>query len=459
MSTALTSMMAVKESDYRSLISGRMIAWKTDFFMPFGQSFALANASIIESQMISYWGRCDRCQAVESADLPQISQLTGWGLDALSVQMEQQGFIFIACLRIHKLSRPVEITVYNNVGFTPLNPVIITDDVDSVLSESIFQRRKLELLESRPPLHSELIQLEKLLTQSTISLSIQPLLNKIHQLLGWGYSSKTDSDIDWVEDIAAVGNSSDGHNFEKVVRRSLIFLGFTNSINNHKASLDPESTGGAGGLDFYCDTPYQVVGECKASKTDTVPDGTPAQLVKLGFKILGEKYPPCIKILMVAGTLTTAANQTARGNSMNVIRPETLQKLVQLQIAYPGAIDLIALKPCLTAEPFGDEADNKINIFIAKILSNLQLRSDIIELVKDSLDRSQKDSESVEALYAIFIYNQSEQKLSQQEFRDILVELASPLAGYLGKLEKEQFYFLRSLNLSSLNCLEASVNH
>jgi hypothetical protein len=423
MSTALTSMMAVKESDYCSLISGKMIAWKTDFFMPFGQSFALANASTIEPQMISYWGRCDCCQAVESADLPQISRLTGWDLDALNVQIEQQGFILIACLRIHKLSRPVETTVYNNVGFTPLHPVIITDDVNSVLSESVFQRRKLELLESLPPLHSELIQLEKLLTQSTNSLLIQPLLNKIHQLLGWGYSAAaTDPAIAWVEDIAAIGNSSDGHNFEKIVRRSLICLGFTNSNNNHKASLDPESTGGAGGLDFYCDTPYQVVGECKASKTDTVPDGTPAQLVKLGFKILGEKYPPCIKILMVAGTLTTAANQTARGNSMNVIRPETLQKLVQLQIAYPGAIDLIAMKPCLTAEPFGEEADNKINIFIAKLFSNLQLRSDIIELVKDSLERSQKDSASVEALYAIFIYNQSEQKLSQQEFRDILVD-------------------------------------
>jgi hypothetical protein len=68
------------------------------------------------------------------------------------------------------------------------------------------------------------------------------------------------------------------------------------------------------------------------------------------------------------------------------------------------------------------ELNNKLNAFIEGILNNLQLRANIIKLVKDSLNRSGKNSESVEALYSIFTYTQTDQKLSQQQFRDILVE-------------------------------------
>jgi hypothetical protein len=450
MSVTLTNVMHIHESDYNSLILGRIISWPTDFFMPVGQSFALTTVPTSETQLIAYWGQCDQCQTIESAaDLLKLGKLTGWSLDALDLQLQQQGFILIAYLRIYQLSQPTEITIHKSVGFSPLNPVIIADDLKPVLSQSIFQRRKQELVELLPPEHGELIQLEQILFESNYSLSLNSLTSKIHQFLGWhnSFPSTPEIKFSWIAEIAAIGNSSDGNGFEKIVRQSLVFLGFGNSINNYKASLNPDATGGAGGLDFYCDTPYQIVGECKASKTDKVPDGTPAQLVKLGLKILGETYHQCIKILMVAGELTNDANQTAKGNCMNVIRPETLQKLVQLQANHPGAIDLLALKPCLISAPFGEEADEKLNVFIEGISKNLQLRSNIIGLVKDSLDRSGKNSESVEALYSVFTYTQTEQKLSQQQFRDILVELSSPLTGYLGKSEEEQFYFLRSLDL------------
>ncbi|WP_198920685.1 hypothetical protein, partial [Anaplasma marginale] len=56
--------------------------------------------------------------------------------------------------------------------------------------------------------------------------------------------------------MAKVGNSSDGNEFEKLVRKGLIKLGFGNSNTNPKTSLDPDATGGAGGIDFYCETPY-----------------------------------------------------------------------------------------------------------------------------------------------------------------------------------------------------------
>jgi Domain of unknown function (DUF1802) len=448
MSIKLTSALILSERDYAHLVTGRNITWITNFFMPIGQSFALISTVSLSPLSIIFWGECTQCQSIESIeDLPQLAQLINWDLDQLKTQFQSQQIILVACIRIYQLSQPIEIEPSKTSGFIPLDPAIIADKSNPVIPENIFQRRKLELTDLSVPQHWELIQLEEILTKSVSLTLVEPLVNQIHQFLGWRSSPSLilDSDISWVTDIANIGNSSDGNNFEKIVRKSLIFLGFDNSLNNKQASLNPDATGGAGGLDFYCDYPYSVVGECKASKTDSVPDGTPAQLVKLGLKILGEQYHHYIKILMVAGKLTIPANITAQGNQMNVIRPETLQKLVQLQIDYPGSIDLLALKPYLTSEPFGEAADDKVNMFIANIYSNLQLRSNIIELVKTSLERSGKDLDSVTALYSAFTFNQYERKLSEQQFRDVLVELSSPLTGYLGKSEDEQFYFLRSL--------------
>jgi Domain of unknown function (DUF1802) len=449
MSVTLTSALILSDRDYSHLVTGRNITWVTNFFMPVGQSLALTSVSLSPPSII-FWGECKQCQAIDSIDdLPQLAQLINWDLDQLKAQFQSQGIILVACIRIYQLSQPIEIKPSKTSGFIPLDPTIIADKSNPVIPENIFQRRKLELTDLSMPQHWELIKLEEILTKSVPLTVVDPLLRKIHQFLGWRSSPALISDLDlsWVTDIANIGNSSDGNNFEKIVRKSLILLGFDNSLNNKQASLNPDATGGAGGLDFYCDFPYSVVGECKASKTDSVPDGTPAQLVKLGLKILGEHYHHCIKILIVAGKLTSPANITAQGNRMNVITPETLQKLVQLQIDYPGSIDLLALKPYLTSEPFGEAADDKVNMFITNIHSKLQLRSNIIKLVKTSLKRSGKDIDSVAALYSAFTFSQNEHKLSQQQFRDILVELSSPLTGYLGKSEDEQFYFLRSLDL------------
>jgi hypothetical protein len=58
---------------------------------------------------------------------------------------------------------------------------------------------------------------------------------------------------------------------------------------------------------------------------------------------------------------------------------------------------------------------------------------------------SDEDKKSVESLHSIFNYTQPQNQMTREKFRDILIELASPLAGYLGKSEEDQFYFLRSL--------------
>jgi hypothetical protein len=247
-----------------------------------------------------------------------------------------------------------------------------------------------------------------------------------------------------------VGNSSDGNEFERLVRKGFIKLGFSNSGDNEnlRDSLNPEKVGGAGGLDFYCDIPYSLVGECKATKTEKVPDGTAAQLVKLGYKHLQRQYNRCIKIIMAAGELTEDAELTASGNEMNVIRPETLQRLVELKAKYPGSIDLLALKPCLSEEPFGEGADGKLNRYIDTAWSNIKLRSHLIQLVK-------KANREVGIEYLSGSYDSSDSPrpiFNLQEMHEILVELSSPLTGYLGRgkgsdWRGDRFYFLRDLTI------------
>ncbi|WP_449419612.1 tetratricopeptide repeat protein [Phormidium nigroviride] len=263
-------------------------------------------------------------------------------------------------------------------------------------------------------------------------------------------TAQPEPDLDWIKTIAKVGNSSDGIAFEKLCRKSLIELGFGNSNTNPKASLDPESTGGAGGLDFYCETPYQVVGECKATKSETVADGTPALLIKLGHKHLQEKYNCCIKIIIAAGQLNKDAKKTAIGNHINVIRPETLQKLVELKAKHPGSINLLELKPYLEQKPFGEDADKKVNAYINKILEEIKLRSHIISILKQWLENTGHERISVDFLFGAYTFHKPPKQLSREDFHEILIELSSPLIGYLGRIKgeslgRDSFYFLRDL--------------
>ncbi|MBP0019223.1 MAG: DUF1802 family protein [Cyanobacteria bacterium SBLK] len=254
------------------------------------------------------------------------------------------------------------------------------------------------------------------------------------------------NDLEWIDNIVKIGNSSNGHEFERLVRKSLIFLGFSNSNENSKASLDPETTGGSGGLDFYAEKPYPVVGECKATKTEKVPSKTAGQLIELGYKILPDCYESCIKIIFAAGELTSHTEQTTLNHKMNVIRPETLEKLVQLKAAFPGTIDLLTFKTCLEREPFGEAADTKVNEYCDRILAELKIRSQFVEIVKQT---KQNLIEFV-ALKGIYTHLYSSYNLNEQQMYNILIELSSPLTGYLGR-EKgkewrgDRFYFLRDL--------------
>ncbi len=406
-----------------------------------------------ETVSIQAWARCELCQIIDSTELLiALSSLTIWTKEALQETLKQRQNIFLAYLRIYHLPKAIEILVKRNSQFVALPQPITASDANPVLSDRIFNLRKHQLETRQPPLHPELENLQSAIASLAITNpSATELDRDIKAFLGWSSDQSTnpvDSDLAWIHTIADVGNSSDGHAFEKLVRKGLLQLGFTGS------GLDPDSTGGPGGMDFYCEYPYRIVGECKATKSYKVPDGTPAQLLKIGMNHLGKvQYDCSIKLIVAAGDLTFYALRTATENYMNVIRPETLQRLVEMQVHYKGCINLIELKQCLQNDPFG-LADDKINNYIEKVCQNIKLRSHIVQVLKNYLEATKYEPAGVEGLHGAYVGSHPPQSLESSEIHEILLELSSPLTGYVGRIKGEnwrgdRFYFLRDLPITN----------
>ncbi|MGI8503078.1 MAG: DUF1802 family protein [Hassallia sp.] len=412
------------------------------------------------------WARCEyhwRINPEQKHLLPKIAQSTIWNLSALEHMFEQYQVLKLLMLRVYRLSNYCIVNVPPEPGafYWSKSEDLITTASDRdipVVYEANFNKRKTLLLTGNVYPYRDIEALQFQCEQiSDKNPDVQRLNHDINQFLGWFSvppTEKPDTTLDWINDIAQVGNSSDGNEFERLVRKSFIKLGFSCSNTNPKANLDPEKLGGSGGLDFYCESPYPVVGECKATKTEKVTDGTAAQLIKLGYKNLQQQYKNCIKIIMAAGELNEHALLTTVNNEINVIRPETLQTLVELKHNYPGSIDLLELKQCLEKKPFGDNADSKINNYINNILQNIKLRSHVIKAVKE-LGESERGYETVEIRVqynAVFAKEQT-LKLEDEAAHDLVIELSSPLTGYLGRIKgndwrSDRFYFLRDLPTS-----------
>ncbi|MEC4806100.1 MAG: DUF1802 family protein [Jaaginema sp. PMC 1079.18] len=410
------------------------------------------------------FAECQQCQIIEdSQELERLSQLTMWTKLGLEQQLATRSRLFFAYLRVYRLPEPREIP-FNPEALDTLGKFLgIATKVDfnnrnyPVLDNTIFAQRQSRISQRLPPPHPQLEALQAQLTQIPANRGTQALRRDLEALIH-GIPSPPEtpqSELAWIQQIAPVGNSSDGHDFEKLVRRSLIFLGFSNNRQDSKVSLDPNATGGAGGIDFYCELPYPVVGECKASKHDAVPNRVTAQLIHLGVTHLGQdQFDRSLKIILAAGTLTPAAEQAAVQNKMNVLRPETLQRLTELKAAYGGAIDLLKLKPCLEETPHGEAADAKVNRYIDTIWQDLKLRSHLVHTVKTYLTRADTKVAKIDAIHASYCMSQPPRNLQPKEMHEILIELSSPFAGYLGRekgdnWERDRFYFLRDFPLEA----------
>jgi hypothetical protein len=433
----------------------------------------LAQASIAQHQSdtiaIEAWGKCvDYKMLYEAEQLEALSRLTIWTKDFLKNALQQRQNLLLAFLQVYRIPEPIKLPTTKIpperfgkfVGLPILDkelqkPIKVTQLLP-VLSNLDFAQRKQQLEKLEPPLHPELEDLHSAIAQLSATFPAAKALEAdLNAFLGWTSDrtqKSSDLDLLWISSIAKIGKSSDGYEFEKLVRKSLIKLGFSNSRNDPKASLDPESTGGAGGLDVYCDKPYSLVGECKASQYESVSNGVSAQLINIGTDRLGKStFEQAIKVIFAAGKLTSTAKNVAIQNEMNVMLPETLQKLVELKAKHPGSINLLDLKSYLQSEPFGEESDQKLKAYISKVQQKIKVRSHVVEVVKQHLQNANAIDATADALHAAYAWSKPAVPLDSKPFRYILFELASPLAGYLGhrkdKDNSDRFYYLRDLKL------------
>lgn len=133
-------------------------------------------------------------------------------------------------------------------------------------------------------------------------------------------------------------------------------------------------------------------------------------------------------------------------NQISVIRPETLQNLVEMQTRHPHSIDLLKLKECLQAA-YG-LANEKVEQYLAEVRQQIELRSHLVGVVKNYQENTSLDSAGVDALHTAYSSSSPPLPLTAAEMHEILIELSSPLAGYLGR-EKgsdwrgDRFYFRR----------------
>ena len=394
----------------------------------------------------SYWAQCVSCQqVVDETAIAAIGDRTIWQTEALRHHLQNSGKLFLSFLRVYRLSKAVSITeapicdqLYK---FLPLPQYIEADSQQPVLSNDEFVATKQAFF--APP-ETEANERDR---SEPENITPEDILNS----------------PDWISKISEVGNSSDGHTFEKLVRKGLIALGFSNTVEQPEASLDPEATGGAGGIDFYADQPYSIVGECKATETEKVQGDPCTQLHKLGLKYLsGEDYNRSVKLILAAGKITGHANKIAIGHKMNVLRPETLQALVTLKDKYENAVDLSDVKAYLQAPPFGTDADNKIQALVQQWKNefkqneqSVKQRQQVIQTIKalsaQTIHKGQKAFIVVEVRAH---YNATFKPwISDDATEEMLIELSSPFFRLLGRKQlpgdRERFYIIQDMPLAS----------
>ena len=171
----------------------------------------------------------------------------------------------------------------------------------------------------------------------------------------------------------------------------------------------------------------------------------------MGITHLGKKtFDRSVKIIFAAGSLTSHAQKAAVQTQMNVMTPTTLQRLITLKAHYPGAIDLRQLERCLNQEPFGEDSDCKINTYIDSIEQRIKTFAHIVSTLKNYLESQSFQEVGIDKFHVVFDLSHPAQKYSEEELYSMMVELSSPLSGYLGRIKGhdwrgDRFYFLRDL--------------
>ena len=475
-SIVINTALRLPAPDIEALLQGRMIAAMSQTFINPGRQFALypANVSMYllpveqyyhssflaiaqtilanldsETVVIKAWARCELCKMIDdSKSLEALSRSTIWTTEALQKILAQRQNIFLTYLRVYQLFEPIEAPMQSNSQFVALSQAVTVTETTPVLSDRIFSIRKHQLENYQPPLHPELEELLGALTQLNNS-STHQLEHDITTFLGWTSEALPLSKLQpaWINTIADLGKCSQeldekksnyqaGTDFENIVRDSLEFLGFT---------VDEAYKGGAGGLDLFCSKPYPLVGECKAGKS--IPSRSAEELIKLGGMRLDEaQFQAAAKLIIGPGKPSKDVLTASQKFRISIINPMTLQKLVELQAKYPGSVNLIEFKKYL--EP--GQIDEKIDQYIETVLKDIKLRSHLVQLVRNYLQNTGMEATGVDALHGAYFGSNPPQPLTTEEMHEILIELSSPLTGYLGRIKgsnwtSDHFYYLRNL--------------
>jgi uncharacterized protein YeeX (DUF496 family) len=486
---SLPTALCLPAPEIEALIQGRTIAAMPKMFIRPGQRFFLypaeSSTNIISIEQyyhtnflpsvqytnkqnpaqtisIKTWARCELCQILDKTKLLNIvSQLTIWTPEAFEAIIQKQQNIFLAYLRVYHLSHVCEVAVNPNLQeklgrFVSLPNMNASED-NPVLNDRTFAQRRKQLENLEPPLHPELEELQSILAPLAITRpAAKELDDDIQIFLGWKNTKQIQlikTDLDWINEIASLGNRSKeedvgknnyqaGTDFEIIVRQSLEFLGFT---------VDYFHKGGAGGVDVFCSQPYPLVAECKAGKK--IPNDTAVQLLNLGTLRLKsqELFKQATKLIIGPGEATIQLNDAAKIQDMAIINPETLEKLVKLQSNHRNSVDLFKLKEYLKA----GQSDQEVERYIDQVHLDLSMRSQIIKVVKELSEQNHEISQTTHQHFIVteirVHYNATHNpKLTDEAVHDLLIELSSPLTGYLGRIKgidwrSDRFYYLRDL--------------
>jgi hypothetical protein len=461
-----------------ALTQGRMILVLPSLFLGTGQSFFLypaetscgdisleeiyrssflpdAKIALNQAQnnpvLIKSWAKCELCHRLYDQPelLEKLAQLTIWTGEGLRAKIEEKNLKNLAYLRVYKLPEPFEIEAIAEssakIGkFLGLSNSANISQSIPILDDITFAKRQLSIKNLESPEHPELEELENAIAPLTLTHPDAKFLkDRIQTFLGWQPAKppQIPENLNWIYTINELGTTAEGGNYEKgtafenIVHQSLNFLGF---------ELDQNAKGGAGGMDLYCTKPYPMVGECKAGQS--IPAGATQELIRLGGTHLGQQlFNQAVKLIIGPGKPTLQVQKSAQEFEISIINPMTLEKLVKLQAQYPGSVDLIELKKYLQV----GQMDDKIDEYIETVIKDLKLRSHIIKVVKDYLNNAQMTEATVSGIHGLYCSNPP-QPLPQKQLHEILVELSSPLAGYLGRnraddWRNDSFYYLREL--------------
>ncbi|MHC5774725.1 DUF1802 family protein [Nostoc sp.] len=420
------------------------------------QQIAVNNLAKVNSEriLIKAWAKCELCQILDDTEpLDILSKSTIWSTEALREILLQHHYIFLVYLRVYELDEPIEVSTTATSQFIPFSQPTIVIEPKPILTDRTFAQRKHQLENRQPPLHPELEELQSAIASLAISQpAAKQLDDDIKVFLGWSSDKlikQPDPDLAWINDIAKLGDRSiekdegksnyqAGTDFENIARRSLDFLGF---------KVEENYKGGAGGLDLFCSQPYPLVCECKAGKS--IPDRAVEELDRIGKRHLKENYLQAMRLIIGPGQPTKNLKESAQISKISIINVMTLQKLVEFKAKYPGAINLVELQQYL--EP--GQINYKIDEYIDKVEREIKLRSHIIQLVKKHLEKTGDRDVGVDALHIAYIYAHPPQPLTPQNLYEIMIELSSPLTGYLGRIKRsnwnsDRFYFLRDLPIN-----------